>query len=220
MRTRGYLADQCIRQSHYRGLINCQHTEITQWRFLTRLLTHQVKVNTVIHQIVFARLHISGRAKVHAVLTADVLDLVIGAGQADDARVEFLQVCAQHLGCITSGIAGDENWHEDFVVLGGFLDFLDDGGHFVQLVGANIRAMSEAEVDLQRNRLATSPIIRLHFGLSFQLTKLYFPFRSSAVNSFPSRSFNTNGPPTLGRPTPLLISAMRFRSKRAFSTRK
>ena len=51
-------------------------------------------------------------------------------------------------------------------------------------------------------------------------TKLYRPFKSSAVNSFPSRSFSTNGPPTLGRPTPLLISAIRFRSSRSFSTRK
>lgn len=49
------------------------------------------------------------------------------------------------------------------------------------------------------------------------LTKLYFPLRLCSVNSFPSRSFSTNGPPTLGFPIPLLISVMRFRSSRAFS---
>lgn len=48
-------------------------------------------------------------------------------------------------------------------------------------------------------------------------TKLYFPFKSSAVNSLPSKSLNTNGPPTFGLPTPLLISAMRFLANLSFS---
>lgn len=51
-------------------------------------------------------------------------------------------------------------------------------------------------------------------------TKEYFPFNASSVTSFPSKSLNTNGPPTFGRPTPLLISAMRFLANRSFSTWK
>lgn len=114
-------------------------------------LTHQVKVDAVVHEVILAGLDIPGRAKVHAVLTADVLDLLIGTRQAHNTRVEFLQVLAQHLGGIASGVAGNENRQEKLVVLGRLLDLVDDLGHLVQLVRADIGAVGETEVDLQQN---------------------------------------------------------------------
>ena len=111
-------------------------------------LTHQIEVDTVVHEVILAGLHVPGSTKVHTVLLADVLDLLVRASQADDARVELLQILAQHLGRITDGIASDENGQENLLIPGSSLDLLDDLGHLVQLVGADIRAVSEAEVDL------------------------------------------------------------------------
>lgn len=112
--------------------------------------THQIKVDTVVHEVILAGLHIPGSTKVHTVLLAHVLDLIVGTSQADDASVELLQILAQHLRRITDGIAGDENGHEDLLIPGSSLDLLDNLGHLVQLVGADIRAVSEAEVDLKK----------------------------------------------------------------------
>lgn len=111
-------------------------------------LTHQVEVNAVVHQVILTRLHILGRAEVHAVLTADVLDLLVGTSQANDTRVELLQVLAQDLRGITGRIAGNEDREENLVVLGGLLDLLNDLGHLVQLVRADIGAVGETKVDL------------------------------------------------------------------------
>lgn len=111
-------------------------------------LTHQVEVDTVVHEVVLSGLHILGGAEVHAVLLAHMLDLLVRASQADDAGVELLQILAKHLGCITDGITGNENGHEELLISGRSLDLLDDLGHLVQLIGADIGAVSEAEVDL------------------------------------------------------------------------
>lgn len=111
-------------------------------------LTHQVEVDAVVHQVILASLHILGCAEVHAVLAADILDLLVGTSQAHNARVELLQVFPQDLRGITGGIAGNEDREEKLVVLGGFPDLVNDLGHLVQLVRADIRAVSETEVDL------------------------------------------------------------------------
>lgn len=102
----------------------------------------------MIHQVILARLHVLGRAEVDTVLAADVLDLLVGTGQADDARVELLQILAQNLWGIAGRIAGNEDRKEKLVVLGGLSDLVDDLGHLVQLVRADIGAVGKTKVDL------------------------------------------------------------------------
>lgn len=112
------------------------------------ILTHQIEVDTVIHQIILPRLYIPRRAEIHTVLLANVLHLVVGARQADNPFMELLEILAQHLGRITGRIARDKNREEDILAVGLFLHAVDDLGHFVQLVGADVGAVREAEVDL------------------------------------------------------------------------
>lgn len=113
-----------------------------------RGFTHQVEVDAVVHKVILARLRILRRAEVHAVLLANVLDLLIGTSQAHNARMELLQVLAQDLGCVTGRIAGNEDREEKLVVLGGLPDLVNDLSHLIQLVRADIGAVGEAKVDL------------------------------------------------------------------------
>ena len=106
----------------------------------------------MVHKVVLAGLHILGGTEVHTVLLAHMLDLLVRASQADDAGVELLQILAQHLGRITDGIASNKDGHEELLVPGRSLDLLDDLGHLVQLIGADIGAVSEAEVDLKKTK--------------------------------------------------------------------
>jgi hypothetical protein len=68
--------------------------------------------------------------------------------------MELLEVLAQHLGRVASRVAGDEDGQKHFIVLGLLFDLVDDLGHLVQLVGADIRAMRETEVDLEEEKNA------------------------------------------------------------------
>lgn len=113
-----------------------------------RALTHQIEVNTVVDQVVFARLDILGCTEVYPVLFADMLDLLVGAGQTTDIRVKFFEVFAQNLRSIADRIASNEHGKEQFVVSSSLLDLVDDLGHLVQFVGANIRAVRETKVNL------------------------------------------------------------------------
>ena len=115
---------------------------------LLKSLTHQVEVDTVVHQIVFARVHVLRCAEVHPVLLAHVLDLVVRASQADNISVELLEIRAQHFGGIASGIACNKDRQEDVLALGSLLHLVNNLGHLVQFVGADIRAVREAEVNL------------------------------------------------------------------------
>jgi hypothetical protein len=132
------------------SIINSQHPETEHLDYsVLCALTHQVEVDTVIHEVVLPRLHILRGTEVHTVLLAHVLDLFVRASQTDNAGVELLQVLAQDLGGIADRIASNENRHKELLVLSSGLDLLDDLGHLVQLVRADIRAVSEAEVNLQ-----------------------------------------------------------------------
>lgn len=110
----------------------------------------------MVDQIILAGLHILGGAKVDAILPANVLDLLVGTSQANNARVELLQVFTENLGGITGWITSDEHRKEDVLALGGLLDLFDNLGHLVQFIGADIRAMREAEVDLIFQKKAPS----------------------------------------------------------------
>lgn len=113
------------------------------------LRIHQVEVNTVVHEVILARLDILRRAEVDAVLLAQRLDLVVCAGQADELGVELDQVLLKSLGVVACGVAGDEDREEG--VLGGlFLDEVEHAGHLVEFFGADVGAAGEAEVDLHR----------------------------------------------------------------------
>ena len=121
-----------------------------------RVLTHQIKVNTMIDQIILTRFYILRCTKVDPILLANMLNLLISTRQAHNPGVELLQVSAEDLGGISGRIAGDENRLEDFIALSLRLDTLNDGSHFVKLVRTDIRAVGEAEVDLSIDALASS----------------------------------------------------------------
>lgn len=110
--------------------------------------THQIEINTMIHQVILPRLHIPRRTKVHPIHLAHLLDLLIRPRQANDLRMELLQIRAQHIRRIAHRITGDKHRQEETLVFRGVVDIVDNRGHFVQFVGTDIRAMCEAKVDL------------------------------------------------------------------------
>jgi len=111
-------------------------------------LTHQIKVNTVIHEIILARLDTTRRAKVHAVRLAHVLDLFVRARQADKVRVKLVQIVLEHLRLIARRVACNHDREQDSATL---LDyFVVHEGHFVEFVRANVGAVGEAEIHLSR----------------------------------------------------------------------
>jgi hypothetical protein len=101
----------------------------------------------VIHQIVLTRLDILGGAKVHPIRFARILDLFVGACQADEIRMEFCQVFLEHLGVVARGIACDHDGEDDVATFGD--DFVVHERHLVELVWADVGTVGEAEVDLQ-----------------------------------------------------------------------
>lgn len=115
---------------------------------------HQVKVDAVVHQIVLSWLDVLRCAEVDAVLLAERLDLVVRAGQTDELLMELAQVILESLGCVTGGIAGDEDGKK--CTRGLFFDDIQHGSHLVEFFGADIRASSEPEVYLVRISHETS----------------------------------------------------------------
>jgi hypothetical protein len=100
----------------------------------------------MIDEIVLALLDHTRRAKVHPVRLAHILDLVVRARQADEIRVEFLQVLLEHLGIVARGVACDHEREQHGAAF--FRHFVVHEGHFVELIGADVGAVCEAEVDL------------------------------------------------------------------------
>lgn len=114
----------------------------------------------MVDQVVFSRFHVLRRTKVDPISFAHLLHLLVCACKTDDVRVEFSEVFPQHFRCITGRITGYENWTHDVGAIGGFFDLVDDGGHFVEFVGADVGAMRETEVYLEtRFALACFAII-------------------------------------------------------------
>lgn len=77
-----------------------------------------------------------------------MLHLLIRPRQPDNLRMELLQILAQDLGGIANRIAGDKHRQEEARVASRLVDLVDDLGHFVKFVRADIGAMRESEVDL------------------------------------------------------------------------
>ena len=108
--------------------------------------THQIEVNAVINQVVLARLGILGRAKVHPIRLASILDLLVVARQPNEIRVELGQVFLEYARVVARGVACNHDGEEDVSAFGD--DFVVHEGHFVEFVGADVGAVGEAEVDL------------------------------------------------------------------------
>src|SRR4051794_17545454 len=96
-------------------------------------------------------------------------------------------------------------------------DEVDHLRHLIELFRAYIRAMGEAEVNLENVRyqlyvhplqFASKALIRaqLAFCISRRhpLTKAYFLFKFSSVNGLPFWSTKSKFPPTFGLPTPFV----------------
>lgn len=99
----------------------------------------------MIDEVVLAGLHIRWCGKVNTINLADILDLLPLAGQTNDIIMEVCQILLDDVGGIPRGIACDEDGLQDVPML--FLDIINHSGHLVQLLGADVRTMGEAEVD-------------------------------------------------------------------------
>ena len=155
----------------------------------------------MIHLVVLAFLYVRRGAKVHSVRLAHALDSFVVACQAENIGMEFDQVLFQYLGCVARGVAGDHYGGEGIAALGH--DLVVHQGHFVELVGADVRAVSEAEIDLDsvnkflRNAERVFPMLFQSQARCSELldiakrmqrsqhTSVYFPSKSSLVNFFP-----------------------------------
>jgi hypothetical protein len=111
-----------------------------------RRRTHEIEVYAMIDQVILPRLHCRRRAKVHAVLLARLLDVLVRACQAQDGWVELGEVLLQHFGRVARRVAGDHEGDHDIAAL--LLDFVVHKRHLVELVGADVGAVREAKVDL------------------------------------------------------------------------
>lgn len=116
---------------------------------------HQVKVDAVVHQVVLPGRRVARRAKVHSVRLAHGFDVVVGPCQTNELWMELGKVLLELRGTIARRIAG----HKYAVQLSRklLLDRVKHDGHLVEFFGANIRAVSEAKIDLDgENEGATS----------------------------------------------------------------
>jgi hypothetical protein len=129
--------------------------------FGIRVHTHKVKVDAVIHQIVLSRLHTAWCTKVHPIRFASLLDLLVFARQANKIRMKLFQVLLEHWGGVTRRITRNHKWEEDFAALLG--DFVVHQGHLVELVGADIGAVGESEIDLRSDLSASIRLYKI-FG--------------------------------------------------------
>jgi len=142
---------------------------------------HQIKIDTMIDQVILPLLRALGRREIHAIFLTHVFDLFPGAGEADDAGVEFGEVGFEHGGGVAGGVAGDKDGEEGGVggVRGGErearVDEVDHAGHFVEFFGADVRAVSEAEVDLGSHKLAYLNCKQTREGPAIAMPHLLLP---------------------------------------------
>ena len=108
-------------------------------------LTHQVEIDTMIDQIILARLYIGRSGEIYAVHLAHVLYLLPRSRHAQDVIVELGKISPNHLRRVPGRIAADEHRPQHaFAVL--FLHLVDHPRHLIELFGANVRTMRETEV--------------------------------------------------------------------------
>lgn len=100
----------------------------------------------MVHQIILSRFDIWRSGEVNSVRFTHILDLLPTSSQANQIRMELLQVRLQYGRGISCRITGDEYRQHDipFQLL---LDDVNHLGHLVQLLGADVGAVCEAEID-------------------------------------------------------------------------
>lgn len=109
--------------------------------------THKIKVDTMIHQIILPRLHIRRRREINPISLANRLDLLPRPRQAHQIGMKLLQVLLRHRRRVARRIARDEDRPQH--VAARVFHQVDHLRHLVQLFWADVRAVREAEVDLQ-----------------------------------------------------------------------
>lgn len=77
--------------------------------------THQIEINTMIHQIIHPRFNPRRRAEIYPIGFAHLLDLLVCAREAEHRGVEFRQVGFQDGGGVACGVAGDDDGEESRV---------------------------------------------------------------------------------------------------------
>ena len=114
--------------------------------------THQIEINTMIHQIIHPRLDPLRRTEIHPIQLADRLDLLPRARQADHVRMELFQIGLEHRRRVSCRITRYEEGEEGRVlgIAGGqsLVDEIEHAGHLVEFFGADVGTVREAEVDL------------------------------------------------------------------------
>jgi len=109
--------------------------------------THEIEVDTMIHQIILPRFHIRRRRKIYPISLAGRLDLPPRARQAYQIGMEFLQVFLRHRRRISCRVASYEDRSHD--VAAGFFDEVDHLGHLVEFFGADVGTVCKSKIDLQ-----------------------------------------------------------------------
>jgi hypothetical protein len=153
-------------------------------------LTHQVKVDAVIDQVILPGRNLLRRTKVHAIRLARILNLLMAPRQPNKMRVKLSQVLLQHRRTISRRIARDHDRQQDIPTL--LLNLLVHERHLVQLVRADVRAMREAKV--HERVLAQHVVGAVHvavlvderegpayFGLAYALGLLCYPLARHAL---------------------------------------
>ncbi len=107
----------------------------------------------MIHQIILALLHAFRRTKVHSILFTYILYLFPSPCEADDRRVEFGEVGLQDTRGVSCRVASYEEREQWWEGGGGGEKWrgiyeIDHLRHLVELFGADVRAVAEAEVYL------------------------------------------------------------------------
>lgn len=112
------------------------------------LRVHDVEVDAVVDEVVLAGLDVRRRAEVDTVCLADSLDLIVGAREADELGVELGEIAFEHFRLVARRVTGDEDGREGAGAL--LLHEIIHARHLVQLIGADVRAVREAKVDLRQ----------------------------------------------------------------------
>lgn len=89
-----------------------------------------------------------------------MLHLLIRPRQPDDLRMELLQIFAQDFRRVANRIARDKHRQEEARIASRLVDLVDDLGHFVKFVWADIGAMRESEVNLTHHHVISIYPIR------------------------------------------------------------
>jgi len=76
------------------------------------LRIHQIKIYTMIHQIILSLLHILRCREINPILLTNVLNLLIRPCQSNNTRMKLGQVFLEDAWSVAGGVAGYEDWED------------------------------------------------------------------------------------------------------------